>query len=110
MKASFIFLSLTCAIEIRFILSTIFAGKISALKRNLRTKLRKTTIMDKLKLNKILNYLLEERYEATKLIKKIRPELPVIAQTANAIAGDHEKSLAAGCDDYIAKLINIRSL
>ena len=44
-------------------------------------------------------------YEATKAIKKIRPKLPVIAQTAYALAGDREKSLAAGCDDYISKPI-----
>ncbi len=44
-------------------------------------------------------------YEATKKIKQFRPELPIIAQTAYAIAGDHEKALAAGCNDYISKPI-----
>jgi CheY-like chemotaxis protein len=42
-------------------------------------------------------------YEATKLIKEINPELPVIAVTAYGLSGDKEKALAAGCDDYIAK-------
>ncbi len=44
-------------------------------------------------------------FNATKEIKKFRPELPIIAQTAYAIAGDKEKSLNAGCDDYISKPI-----
>jgi len=44
-------------------------------------------------------------YDATKAIKKLRPLLPIIAQTAYAIAGDREKSIAAGCDDYISKPI-----
>ncbi len=44
-------------------------------------------------------------YEATKLIKKTRPELIVVAQTAHAVPGDKEKALKAGCDDYISKPI-----
>ncbi len=42
-------------------------------------------------------------YEATSKIKKIRPNLPIIAQTARAISGEREKALEAGCDDYISK-------
>jgi len=44
-------------------------------------------------------------YEATKQIKIFRPALPIIAQTAYALAGDENKALAAGCDAYIAKPI-----
>lgn len=44
-------------------------------------------------------------FEATKRIKKFRPQLPIIAQTAYAISGDREKALAAGCEDYISKPI-----
>ncbi|MDQ1772527.1 response regulator [Labilibaculum sp. A4] len=46
---------------------------------------------------------LMDGYEATKKIKKIRPNLPIIAQTAFALLGDKKKSLENGCDDYIAK-------
>ena len=46
-------------------------------------------------------------YTATKEIKAIRSELPVVAQTANAMTDDRDKALDAGCDDYLAKPINI---
>lgn len=42
-------------------------------------------------------------YEATAIIKKMRPRLPVIAQSAFAFDSDREKALNAGCDDFISK-------
>ncbi len=44
--------------------------------------------------------------EATNMIKQANPNLPVIAQTANAMEDDRENIINAGCDDYIAKPIN----
>jgi len=49
-------------------------------------------------------------YDASTKIKLIRPELILIAQTAYALAGEKEKSLKAGCDDYISKPLNINLL
>ena len=49
-------------------------------------------------------------FEATKQIKKFRPELYIIAQTAYALVGDEEKALQAGCNDYISKPINVEEL
>jgi len=49
-------------------------------------------------------------YDATRLIKGIRKELPIIAQTANAMSEDKEKCLEVGCVDYVSKPININVL
>ena len=49
-------------------------------------------------------------YEATREIKKIRPDIPVIAQTAHALYGEKEKASQAGCDEYIAKPIKTEML
>ena len=51
-------------------------------------------------------------WEATQRIKAT-PEtgsIPVIAITAHAMAGDREKALEAGCDDYDAKPIELPRL
>ncbi len=45
-------------------------------------------------------------YEATKEIKKINHNIPIIAQTAYAFVEEREKSIQVGCDDYITKPIN----
>jgi two-component system cell cycle response regulator DivK len=48
--------------------------------------------------------------EAIKYIKLIRPELPVIAQTAFVMDNDREVCLKAGCVDFIAKPIKVNQL
>ena len=48
--------------------------------------------------------------ETTRKIKRIRPFLPVIAQTAFALSGDEQKALDAGCNDYISKPISDKDL
>lgn len=49
-------------------------------------------------------------FDATVEIKKIKSEIPIIAQTAYTLAEEKEKCLAAGCDDYIAKPIDRKLL
>lgn len=53
-------------------------------------------------------------YEVARRIRRSsKPSLlhlPIIAVTANALKGDAEKALDAGCDVYMSKPINIREL
>lgn len=49
-------------------------------------------------------------YEATKQIREFNKDVIIIAQTAYALAGDREKSIEAGCDDYISKPISKKEL
>ena len=51
-------------------------------------------------------------YEVTRRFKELpsMADVPVIAMTANVMKGDREKTLAAGCDGYIPKPIDIDTL
>lgn len=49
-------------------------------------------------------------YEATRQIKKMRKNLPVIAVTAFAMSGDEKKAMEAGCDYYISKPLMEKAL
>ena len=45
-------------------------------------------------------------FEATRQIRQFNKKVIIIAQTAFALAGDREKAIEAGCNDYISKPIN----
>jgi two-component system cell cycle response regulator DivK len=53
-------------------------------------------------------------YEVARRLRKSAKQslvyTPIIAITANALKGDAEKALSAGCDVYMSKPINIREL
>ena len=49
-------------------------------------------------------------YETTRQIRKFNPGVIIIAQTAHALAGDRERAIAAGCNEYIPKPYNKASL
>jgi CheY-like chemotaxis protein len=53
-----------------------------------------------------INMLEMDGYEATRQIREFNKDVVIIAQTAHALVGDREKSIAAGCNDYISKPIN----
>ena len=44
-------------------------------------------------------------YQTTELIRQVRPDVLIIAQTAFALSGDKEKSLMNGCVAYLSKPI-----
>ena len=48
-------------------------------------------------------------YECTARLRKLEStsNIPIIALTANAMEGDQDKALAAGCDGYIPKPIDV---
>ena len=48
--------------------------------------------------------------DATRKIKEIKPDIPIIAQTAFAMRDEKENAIAAGCDDYIIKPIRKEEL
>ena len=49
-------------------------------------------------------------FEATKLIKKVRPNLPIIAQTAYVSVSDRALAKTIGCDGFLPKPINKEDL
>ena len=44
-----------------------------------------------------------DRLEATRIIRKVSQEIPIIALTAFAFDDDRVKALEAGCNDYLTK-------
>lgn len=49
-------------------------------------------------------------WQATRQIKAILSEVPIIALTAHAMAEDEAKALAAGCNDFDTKPIDLNRL
>ncbi|HEV8141714.1 MAG TPA: response regulator [Methylomirabilota bacterium] len=51
-------------------------------------------------------------WEATRILKGSpeTKEIPILALTAHAMAGDREKALAAGCDDFATKPVSFDPL
>ena len=56
---------------------------------------------------------LMDGYEASKKIREMEVEgvhIPIIALTANAIAGDRDNCINAGMDDYMSKPLTLAKL
>ena len=72
--------------------------------------------VDLFKANKIdlvlmdLQLPVKDGYTATREIKQINQDVPIIAQTAHVMSGEKEKCLDAGCSDYLSKPIRLKLL
>lgn len=49
-------------------------------------------------------------YEATRTIRKTRPNVPIIGLSAHAMEGHEQKAKDAGCNDYLTKPVDDRLL
>ena len=49
---------------------------------------------------------IKDGLQATREIRAVYPDLPIVALTANAFESDREHSLEAGCNDFLAKPVS----
>jgi two-component system cell cycle response regulator DivK len=70
-----------------------------------RTQIPDLILMD-INLPKIDGYTMTARLKEIKALSHV----PIIALTANVMKGDREKTIAAGCDGYIQKPVNVDRL
>ncbi len=49
-------------------------------------------------------------FKATRKIKDLKRDIPIIVQTAYILAGEEEMSFEAGCDEFLAKPVKFNTL
>lgn len=100
--------------EMNYVLLTKILGKTKA--KFLRARTGKQAI-EIFRQHKNINLILMDMqmpemngYQAATEIKKMNNKMPIIAQTALAMSTEKQKSIEAGCDDYISKPYKIYEL
>ena len=72
-----------------------------------RKRIKSTEVVNTIKSEIVNSYLpIAGTLNFVKELKKINPQLPIVAQTAYSTQADIQRAFKAGCDDFISKPVD----